>query len=350
MKKFKIIKAAIIFCTLIYAITGIAYADINTTTFTDIDNSWAKQHIINVYNKGLMGGFSATEFQPGNQVKNYDALVSISRMVNGEKDINLEQLEEIYQASVLDKFNVPEYAREHILVCLHKNIVSDADIGQFAKYPYATKNNIVKYLGMAFGVTVNPDAPPTVLAFTDSMFIPSLYKPYVKFLIDNGIINASGDANGNFNPADYIDRASFAKMMDLSSDVYNGKILGLDTNDDSEIIWTQPVDSDSDSDSDIIEMDEEPADVTAYVDQAIPEYGNLAVFVGTERRIYRIADNAVCTIDGVSNGFWKLKKSDLVKLYIEGDKVVKIIGESKIRKTVGTLLNIKSEVLLSDCL
>jgi hypothetical protein len=356
MKKFKILKAAVILCTLLYAITGIVYADINTTTFTDIDNSWARQHIINVYNKGLMGGFSETEFKPGNQVKNYDALVSISRMVNGEKDINLEQLEEIYQASVLDKFNVPEYAREHILVCLHKNIVTDADIGQFAKYPYATKNNIVKYLGMAFGVTVEEGAPPTVLAFKDSMYVPTLYKPYVKFLIDNGIINGSGDANGNFNPADNIDRAAFAKMMDLSSNVYNKKVLGLDTavtdtgstdtGDDSEVIWTDTDDTDSDiddTDYDVAEADGVPADVTAYVDQAIPEYGNLAVFVGTERRIYRIAEDAACTIDGVSSGFWKLKKSDLVKLYIEADKVVRIVGESKIKKTVGTLMGIKSE-------
>lgn len=349
MKRYKILKTAVIVCTLLYALTGFLYADINTSNFTDIDNSWAKQHIINVYSKGLMGGFSETEFKPGEQVKNYDALVSISRMVNRENDINLEQLEEKYQVSVLDKFNVPEYARDYILVCLDKGIVSDADISQFAKYPYATKNNIVKYLGMAFGVKVDPNAPPVVLAFKDSMYVPTLYKPYVKFLIDNGIVSAGGDANGNFNPADNIDRASFAKMMDIASDVYAKRELGIDTTvstepdtgDNGEIIWTDTADPDTDI-TDIVEADAAQADVTAYVDQVIPEYGNLAVFVGTERRIYKIADNAACTIDGIPSGFWKLDKSDMVKLYIEKDKVVKIIGESKIRKTVGKLVGIQS--------
>ncbi|HNT04206.1 MAG TPA: hypothetical protein PKI50_10690, partial [Bacillota bacterium] len=41
-------------------------------------------------------------------------------------------------------------------------------------------------------------------------------------------------------------------------------------------------------------------------------------------------------------GFWKLEKSDMVKLYTEGSKVVKIVGESKIRKIVGKLAGIQT--------
>lgn len=354
MKKFKVLKTAIIVCTLVYALNCAIYADVDTLKFNDIDNSWAKQYISNVFNKGLMGGFSETEFKPGENVKNYDALVSISRMVNSGKDINLEQLVQKYQTSVLDKFNVPEYAREHILVCLDKGIVSDADISQFAKYPYAKRKDISVYLGRSFGVVYNESEPPVVLAFKDSMMIPTLYKPHVKFLIDKGIVNGSGDVNGCFNPDDFIDRASFAKMLDLSSDVYSKTASGIDetdtTKDNPEIIWTddnEPDDNEPDYTEPVPAVspeDSEEADVTAYVDQVIPEYGNLAVFVGTERRVYKIGENAVCTIDGVSSeGYWKLKKSDLVKLYTEGDKVTKILGESKIRKTVGKLISIQTD-------
>ena len=360
MKKIKLLKATVIILALLVAVTGVAYAENNTSKFTDIDGHWAEQHIISVYNKGLMGGVTESQFKPGDLVKNYDALVSISRMVNRENDINMEQLEIKYQESVIEKFKVPEYAIEHIIVCLEKGIITNADISMFAKYPNATKNNIVKYLGMAFGVKFDENAPPVVLAFKDAMYIPTLYKPYVEFLIKNGVVNASGDANGNFNPDSNIDRASFAKMLDIASTVYEDKKQGLDTtvSGNGPIDTTFPdtdVDTDTDFDTDTDEnidtdISNPPAavddglqvDVTAYVDEVIPEYGNLAVFVGTERKVYKVAEKATCTIDEVPSGYWKLKKSDMVKLYLENDKVIKIVAESKIRKMVGKLVSIRS--------
>lgn len=354
MRKIKLLKATVIILALLFAVTGVAYADNNTSKFTDIDGHWAEQHINSVYSKGLMGGVTETQFKPGDLVKNYDALVSISRMINSENDINMEQLETKYKESVGEKFNVPEYARDHIYVCLEKGIITNADISMFAKYPYATKNNIVKYLGMTFGVKFDENAPPVVLAFKDAMYIPTLYKPYVEFLIKNGVINASGDANGNFNPDSNIDRASFAKMLDIASTVYGNDKLGQDTAaaDSGSTGTTYPdtdtyTDPDNSSDTDNTDSSDIlngglQVDVTAYVDEVIPEYGNLAVFVGTERKVYKIAENATCTIDEVSSGFWKLKKSDMVKLYLENDKIIKIIGESKIRKIVGKLISIQS--------
>ncbi len=351
MKKFKVLKATVILFALLFAVTGVAYAADNTSKFTDIDSSWAKQHIINVYNKGLMGGVTDTQFKPGDHVKNYDALVSISRMVNRENDINLEQLEKKYQDSVLKKYNVPDYAKDGILICLGKGIITDFDVSAFAKTPNATKKDIAKYLGLAFGVTVNKDAPPVVLAYKDSMYIPTLYKPYVKFLIDKGVVNATGE----FKPNDPIDRASFAKMLDISNSVYEKDKLGLDTPVvDSGSTGNTVPESNAGTGSDVVLPDttvtpppvtvggDEQADVTAYVDEVIAEYGNLAVFVGTERRVYKVADNAECTIDDVSSGYWKLEKSDMVKLYLQNDKIIKIVSESKIRKTVGKLVGIQS--------
>lgn len=358
MKKIKLFKATVIILALLFAVTGVAYADNNTSKFTDIDGHWAEQHINSVYNKGLMGGVTETTFNPSGLVKNFDALVSISRMINRENDINMEQLETKYKESVGETFNVPEYARDHIYVCLEKGIITNADISMFAQYPKATKNNIVKYLGMAFGVKFDQNAPPVVLAFKDAMYIPTLYKPYVEFLIKNGVINASGDANGNFNPDSNIDRASFAKMLDIASTVYENKKLGLDTTvTDSGSGDTTPSDTDTDTDTDIYTDSDtdtdnsDPSDtldsglqvdVTAIVDDVIPEYGNLAVFVGTERKSYKVAENVTCTINEVPNGFWKLEKSDMVKLYLENDKITKIIGESKIRKMVGNLISIEA--------
>ncbi|NLK36007.1 MAG: S-layer homology domain-containing protein [Gracilibacteraceae bacterium] len=349
MKNFKIIKVIVISFVLLISITGTAFADNGASKFTDIDNSWAKQHIINVFNKGLMSGYSETEFKPGDNVRNYDALVSISRMVNREKDINLEQLEEKYQAAVLDKFNVPSYARKAVALCLEKGIIKDSDVSAYSSNPYARKQEICRYLGLAFGVVVDSSMPPAALPFKDSMFIASQYKAYVSYLMEIGVISETTD---NFNPNSYINRETYAKMLDIASDAYEKKELGEDITGGSgspEIIWTdypEPsstgTDNNSDTETVTIFEDNEPADVTAYVDMVIPEYGNLAVFVGTERRVYKLAENVACTIDGVSEGFWKLEKSDMVRLYIDGNKVVRIVGESKIRKTIGKLVDIQS--------
>jgi len=353
MKNFKVFKAAVVLFALLFAVTGVAYADNNTSKFTDIDGHWAEQHIISVYSKGLMGGVSETQFKPGDNVKNYDALVSISRMFNREKDINMEQLEEKYQTSVIEKFKVPEYARDAVLFCLGQGIISDFDVSAFAGNPNATKKDVAKYLGLAFGVKVDKDAPPVVLAFKDSMYIPTMYKPYVEFLIKNGIVNASGDVNGKFNPDDFIDRAAFAKMLDIASSVNEKENPGSyspitdsgsfdttepDTNTGSEVIWPDTGASNPPASTAYGTQ----ADVTAYVDEVIAEYGNLAVFVGTERKVYKLADDATCTIDEVSSGYWKLKKSDMVKLYLENGKIVRIVAESKMRKTVGKLVGIQS--------
>jgi len=349
MKKFKVLKATVILFALLFAVIGVAYADGNTSKFTDIDDSWAKQHIINVYSKGLMGGVTETQFKPKDKVKNYDALVSISRMINREKDINLEQLEKKYQDSVLKKYNVAEYAKEGILVCLGKGVIEPFEIETFSDYPYILKKDLSKYLGKALGVVVESNAPPVVLGFTDALFIRPVYAPYIKFLIDNGVVNDSG----NFNPDSYIDRATLAKMLDKSNAVYENKVLGLDTTvKDSTATEEAVQDTNTGEEAELIDTnvsipeavveDTAQADETAYLDEVIAEYSNLAVFIGAERKIYKIADNAECTIDGVSSGFWKLKKSDMVKLYFKDGKIIKINGESKIRKTVGKLVSIQT--------
>ncbi len=352
MKKIKLFKATIIALALLLAVTGVAYADNETSKFTDIDGHWAEQHINSVYSKGLMGGATETLFKPGDLVKNYDALVSISRMINRGNDINMEQLETKYQESVIEKFQVPEYARTHVMVCLEKGIISNFDVSAYKDAQYATKNDIAKYLGLALGVTVKSSDPPAVLPFKDSMYVPTMYKPYVRYLIDKGIINGSGDANGNFNPKANIDRASFAKMLDLASAVYNNnEEPAANTNEpdttvpDNDTIETEEPDAatgtNTSGTSDIFE-DGLQVDVTAIVDEVIPEYGNLAVFIGTERRNYKVAEDVICTIDDVAGGFWKLKKSDIVKLYMENDKIKKIVAESKVRKVAGNLTDIKA--------
>lgn len=351
MKRNKLLKAAVIILTLVFAATSIAYADPSTVQFDDIENSWAKQHIINVYNKGYMGGVSEKKFNPTEKIKQYDVLVSISRMIiaNSNDSINLSELVQKYKESVLDKFKVPDYAREGIALCLEKNIITDSDIGIIDLRPYADKKDVSKYLGKALGFTPKEDDVPFSLSFMDTLLIPTVYRPYVGFLVEKGVITDTGDTTQKFNPYDNVTREMFAKMLDLTDKAYNNEAIDTGvTVEEGPAKTEEPSKSEdsgnsgsSDYKEPVVETGEEP-DETVYVDEAFPEYGNLAVFLGTERRVYKIAENAKCTMDGSPYDWWRLKKSDLAKLYIEDGKVVRIVAESKIQKVVGELVSIST--------
>lgn len=345
MKRIKLLKAAVIVLTLVFAATSIAYADPSTVQFDDIESSWAKQHIINVYNKGYMGGVSDKKFNPTEEIKQYDVLVSISRMIiaNSEDSINLGQLVERYKDSVLDKFKVPDYAREGIALCLDKNIISDSDIGIIDLRPYADKKDVSKYLGKALGFTPKENDVPFSLSFMDTLLIPTVYRPYVGFLVEKGVITDTGDTTQKFNPYDNVTREMFAKMLDLTDKAYNNETIDAGVTVEEEPVKSEDSEDTGGSDytEPVVETGEEP-DETVYVDEAIPEYGNLAVFLGTERRVYNIAENAKCTMDGSPYDWWRLQKSDLAKLYIEDGKVVRIVAESKIQKVVGELVSIST--------
>ena len=171
-----------------------------------------------------MSGYSETEFKPGDNVRNYDALVSISRMVNREKDINLEQLEEKYQAAVLDKFNVPSYARKAVALCLEKGIIKDSDVSAYSSNPYVPGSR--RYTGTWSCLRCCSRQFNASAALP--LRIPCLllqYKAYVSYLMEIGVISETTD---NFNPNSYINRETYAKMLDIASDAYEKKELGED--------------------------------------------------------------------------------------------------------------------------
>lgn len=223
--KYRKIAAVLTAATVFLNTVSMAYAD---TPFKDIENNWAKAHIISVHEKGLMNGTAEDKFSPDVVVTKYSAIKAIGTMM-GTGIMDLTDVVNKYK-EVLDKNSVPEYAKREVAYCIDKNIIqAEIELPKFEEKPNATKLDICVYLGRAFGVELDPSAPPVTLMFKDALEIPSMYKIYVNHMIKIGVVDGKGDAQGLFNPNMPVTRAMFAKMLDIASNEYVKTVVSTDT-------------------------------------------------------------------------------------------------------------------------
>ncbi|MGB7604494.1 MAG: S-layer homology domain-containing protein [Lutisporaceae bacterium] len=332
MKNIKRSIILLLVAAMILSSVSSAFADTNDIKFTDISNSWAKQYIINVYNKGLMGGFSETIFNPQGNVTNFQVLTTIARMTKAKDKYDLAALAEKYKGNLN---NVPDYAKQEIAYSLEAGIITVQDLSALTQTTSASKQIACRYLAKALGSIYDPDKPIVFLGFTDAMYINRENKSYIKDLIDLEVIDGTGDVSGKFNPDSTLTREIFAKMLDITSDKYG---VGQPTIPPVIINPTPPP---------VIET----PNYTGTVEQVIIEYGVIVFQIkGTNNVIskkdFTVANDIKCTIDGVeSANYWKIKNGDKASIYLNKDgKVSKLIVDSKIKKFTGTI----ESILITD--
>ncbi len=340
MKNIKRKISLLLVAVMILSSVSMVFADTNNMKFTDISNSWAKQYITNVYNKGLMNGFSETTFKPQGNVTNFQVLIAIARMTKAKDKYDLVALTEKYKDN-LD--NVPSYAKQEIAYCLEAGIVTAQDVSALANTTSATKQIACRYLAKALGSVYDPDKPIVFLGFTDAMYVNKENKSYIKDLIDLEIIDGIGDVNGKFNPDSTLTRDVFAKMLDITSDKYEAAqptTPPVVINPTPPPVVTNPT-------TPVLET----PNYTGTVDQVIIEYGVMVFQIKGANNIITkkdltVANDIKCVIDGVeSASYWKVKNGDKVFIYLNKDgKISKLIVDSKIKKLSGTIEN----VLITD--
>lgn len=224
----KKIIALIITMILTIGSISVVYSD---SPFTDIEDNWARNYIISVYEKGLMNGTSNDKFSPGNPVNKYSVVITIAKMMNAEETANLDELVEKHKVD-LEKFKVPSYAQRETAFALEKEIIlSDYDLDNMSDKPQATKLDICVYLGRAFKVEQDPSLP-IQLFFRDTELIPRAYRGHVNHMIKINVVDGKGDANGDFKPNDLVTRAMFAKMLDEASTAYGEEFGEIDNGKD----------------------------------------------------------------------------------------------------------------------
>lgn len=349
---FKKSVAVIIAFILVFASFSGAFADSDETTLSDISGHWAEKHIVNVYGNQIMSSIEGILFKPNEKMNEYDVLISISKMMRAEKVSNLSILVEKYNPNALEKYSVPEEAKEAVAFCLEKGIITTSELQLAKEHQAVTKNDASAYLGRAFGIKYDPTKTPDVLPFKDAITIPGPVRPHVAFLMSIDVIDSH---NGNFNPYVVITRAIFAKMLDLSNEVYEKDYLDLEeivTDDDSTVInednssSEENVDKESETENtgSLPDPIEGESIITGYMEEVIPEYSRIVVNVkhsedNIEKIVYNVPDNVDLIKDEVKSYYWRLKSGDVVNLYFKDGQITRIVAMSKVQKTEAVIKN-----------
>lgn len=341
----KKIIALIVTLILILASAHMVSAD---SPFNDIEDNWARNYIISVYEKGLMNGTAADRFSPGDSVNKYSVIVAIAKMMGAEESEDIDELMIKYKVD-LDKFKVPDYAQKETVFALEKEIIlSDFDLDNMTEKPLATKLDICVYLGRAFKVKQDPTLP-IQLFFRDTELVPRAYRGYVNHMIEIKVVDGKGDANGDFKPNDLVTRAMFAKMLDEASNAYSEDFDDISQPDDDfyddglPYEDREPAESDSEFDSDAPIVS-----ATGYIESIIysrKEKPRILLEVdGKNIKEFYIPENLIkenIIINGQLSDVYSLRPGMHVELKAQ-NKVVKNIATIEFAKDINERAVIKS--------
>ncbi len=117
--------------------------------------------------------------------------------------------------TVMNTYNIQEWAHPAVAFCLEKGIISIPDLSSFVKNGVnmpASREQAGEILGRALAVGIpSYTANASATKFGDNSSIASDARPYIALLNDKGII--SGDDLGNFNPKKTLNRTETAVMI-----------------------------------------------------------------------------------------------------------------------------------------
>ncbi|WP_352419537.1 S-layer homology domain-containing protein [Proteiniborus sp.] len=221
----KHVKRLSVVLVLLFILTNtIAFAQ----SFKDVpSNHWAKDYIDKVSKAGIITGDGAGNFKPSDNVSKVQAAIMMARMM-GIDATKTAQARQAHQ-TFLNQQNIPTWAQDGIAVALAAGIVSEAEVKGFylnGKEAVAQRVEIARWLTKAMGLEEEAKKLTIIrLTFKDVDFISVEDQKYVYMMINKGIIDAKGDAQGRFNPASPITRDAMAKMLSIGYDYMVANLL-----------------------------------------------------------------------------------------------------------------------------
>jgi len=112
--------------------------EIREINFKDIENYWAKEHIEDLFNKGIVNGKTETEFKPNDEITKQEFYTMVYRIIeleNKEKEFNVKDVDEI-----------SNYALEPTYM-LYKNDIIHTKDGYLLPKACITRKEVVESLG-----------------------------------------------------------------------------------------------------------------------------------------------------------------------------------------------------------
>lgn len=215
MNKNIIKKIVLLILTLNMIMISTIYAD--EVTFSDIEQSWAKECIEKVAELGIVKGSNGM-FRPKDKVKQIEALVMLTRLYSIDDKIK-SQIEKKYDKYLSKNIDSKySWAYKELSYALEIGIVSVDGLKVLNDKKllgtYVNKEEVAVLLSKA--MLLNDEVKKIsstvfTMPFNDSYKITSKARPYMYIMNKVGIIG--GDTNKNANPKSEIKREVFAKMV-----------------------------------------------------------------------------------------------------------------------------------------
>ncbi len=328
--------------------------------FTDVpDTDWAAGYISKVNSLGILTGYDDATFRPNRNVTNLEAIVSISRLF----EINDEDTQKIIEKhkDFVNEMSLPEWGQKGVAIASEVNFASEEDLRGILSdsgLENVKKVDVCKYLVAAMGLEEEAKSKVIVsLPFKDAAEVEAKDAPYIEVLLDKGIIDKSGDSDGNFNPNDTVNRAVMSKMLSMVYDymfVHQKLKISFDedTNDgeNNNITGSNEVGNDEEQDQ------KEPFTITGTI-TGVLKAGNMMNLKilkdGGEEELYQVVSNTEAILDGKEISIFKIVAGVIVEAVVTNDyDVLSIDATSVEREYSGQLSSIikgaKSMVVIED--
>ena len=178
------------------------------SSFSDIEEHWAKAQIRTAYAWGLVNGYPDKSFNPDSGISGIEGVFMMSRMmdcVDGEES-------EPGTADDIDLATIPEWAKTRIQEGSALRIATQSRF-----YGESTLNRLQFAIMLSKAMELEPiEVPDGALTFLDQDAIPTENLGSIHALRVLGIINGN---NGNFYPGQIVTRAEAAAMLSRVFDI-----------------------------------------------------------------------------------------------------------------------------------
>lgn len=174
--------------------------------FADVaDDFWAAKDIYTLKDAGIIGGKSATEFDPEGDVTRAE----FAKMVVG-----LFGYKATSDAVNFEDCKAEDWFTPYVAAGVEAGVIKGVSDTEFAPNATITREDACTILGRA----LNKAAQSNELKFTDADKVAEYAAPYVALLSELGYVN--GYEDGSFAPTNNITRAEAAKII---AGIYNAK-------------------------------------------------------------------------------------------------------------------------------
>lgn len=191
--------------------------------FVDVaDDFWAAKDIYTLKDAGIIGGKSATEFDPEGDVTRAE----FAKMVVG-----LFGYKATSDAVNFEDCKAEDWFTPYVAAGVEAGVIKGVSDTEFAPNATITREDACTILGRA----LNKVAQSNELKFTDADKVAEYAAPYVALLSELGYVN--GYVDGSFAPTNNITRAEAAKII---AGIYNAKDSTEDKADNTDTIDVAP--------------------------------------------------------------------------------------------------------------